>query len=130
MLRDPRVATVLSLMASACASSFQVGDEAPRFGCGIDSAGWIISEAPENADEYRNLAVKYPIFETQKIPSVEWGRHQRETWLIKSSGEVVLCLADGLPWESWSTSFWRFEAPDEHSGQLKIANKAATIIVG
>lgn len=127
---DLRVAAALSLMASACASGPQIGDEAPRFSCGTDSTGWVLIEPPRNADDYRRLAAEFPNLKTEKISASEWGHHDQETWLIKSSGEVILCLADGPPWEAWTTSFWKFAAPDEHSGQLEIADQAATIIVG
>ena len=127
---DVRVVAALSMMASACASAYQIGDEAPYRTCGTDSSGWIISDAPANADNYRQLATESPHFESQHISESEWGHYDQETWLIKSSGEVILCLADGPPWEAWSSSFWRFTPPDENSGQLKIAEQAATITVG
>ena len=71
-----------------------------------------------------------PPFKTDKISKDEWGHHDRETWITKSSGEVILCLADGVPWEAWSTNFWKFAAPDEETGQLIVADQGATIIVG
>lgn len=129
MSTDLRVVALLSLMASACTSHGQIGSEPPRYACGTDSSGWIISEAPKNADEYRRLAVENPQFPTDKISADEWGQYDQETWLIQSSGEVVLCLADGPPWEAWSTSFWRFTSEDEH-GTVKIADHGGTITVG
>ena len=129
-MTDLRIAAAFSLMASACASSPQIGDEAPRFTCGSDASGWILSDAPENADKYRRLAAENPPFKTDKISEDEWGHHDRETWMTKPSGEVILCLADGVPWESWSTKFWQFAAPDEESSELIVADQGATIIVG
>lgn len=129
-MSDVRVAAVLSLMASACASSPQIGDEVPQFACGSDASGWILSGPPENADVYRRLAAASPNFRTDKISEGEWGQHDRETWITKPSGEVILCLADGAPWEAWSTSFWRFTAPVYSSGQPEVAGQAATIIIG
>lgn len=127
---DLRVAAAFSLMASACASGPQIGDEAPRFTCGSDGSGWMLSEAPDNADEYRRLAAENPPFRTNKISEDEWGHHDRETWMAKPSGEVILCLADGVPWEAWATSFWHFGAPDKESGRLTVTDQGATIIVG
>ncbi|MEP2462811.1 MAG: hypothetical protein ABJI42_02035 [Henriciella sp.] len=127
---DLRVAAALSLMASACASGPQFDDEAPRFACGSDASGWILSDAPDNADEYRRLAAENPPFGTDKISGDEWGHHDRETWMAKPSGEVILCLADGVPWEAWSTSFWHFGARDNETGRLTVADQGATIIVG
>ena len=127
---DLRVAAAFSLMASACVSGPEIGDEAPRFTCGSDGSGWILSEAPDNADEYRRLAAENPPVRTNKISEDEWGHHDRETWMAKPSGEVILCLADGVPWEAWATSFWHFEAPDKESDRLSVADQGATIIVG
>lgn len=130
MPSDLRVAAALSLMASACISTPQIGDEPPRYSCGTDPSGWLISEAPPNADDYRRLAAENPNFKTERVPVDDWGFHEEETWLINSSGQVILCLADGPPWEAWTTSFWEFTAPDVDSGQLEIASQAATIVVG
>lgn len=127
---DVRVVAVLSMIASACASACQIGVEARYRKCGTDSSGWRISDAPANADNYRQLATENPHYKSQHISEREWGYYDQETWLIKSSGEVILCLADGPPWEAWSTRFWRFTPPDEDSGQLKIAEQAETITVG
>ncbi|MEM6412604.1 MAG: hypothetical protein AAF683_13835 [Pseudomonadota bacterium] len=130
MATDARVAAVFSLMASACASGPQIGDEAPRNTCGASSSGWIISEAPDNADDYRQIATESSPYETEKISADEWGHHDEETWLIKSSGEVILCIADGPPWEAWTVRFWEFAAPEEDSVQLKVVRELYTIIVG
>lgn len=132
MSPDLRVAAVLSLMASAsaCASTYQIGDKADLHNCGVDSSGWIYSEAPNNADEYRRLAAEEPHFNSEKISAGEWGHYGEETWLTNSSGEVILCLTDGPPWEAWGSSFWKFAAPIENSGQLQIADQGATITVG
>jgi len=130
MSPDLRVAAVLSMMASACASSPQIGSEPPRFVCGMDSSGWILSEAPKNADHYRRLAAENRHVATKKISASEWGHYDEETWLTKPSGEVILCLADGPPWEAWATDFWIFDAADEGTSQLKIVDQGATITVG
>lgn len=124
-----RIAAVLSLIASACASGPQIGDEAPLLLCGVDSAGWMLIHAPENADEYRRLAVENPQFKTDIVSMDEWGRHDRETWMIRSSGEVILCFANRERWNVWSKRFWRFTGPDEDSGKMKIADQAVIVTV-
>lgn len=130
MSSDLRVAAILSLMASACASGPQIGDQAPADICGSDGSDWILSAVPDNADTYRQLAVEAPLYESDKISKDEWGRYDQETWLTKSSGEVILCLADGPPWEAWATTFWVFSAPDAATGELAVADQGATILVG
>lgn len=130
MSKDPLVLATLTLMASACASGPQYGDVAPRYTCGTDAQNWIISQPPENADAYRILALEEIVFESANVSAEEWGRHDEETWLVNATGEVVLCLADGPPWEAWSTRFWRFEAPDAVTGALIVSESAATIVVG
>lgn len=130
MKPDMRVAGALAMMASACATGVQYGDESPQYTCGTDTRGWIYSAPPKNADTYRRLALDNPAFKSDKVTPQEWGHHERETWLIKTTGEVVLCLSDSPPWESWSTTFWEFAAPNQISGEISIADKGATIIVG
>jgi hypothetical protein len=117
-------------MTSACASAYQTGDEAPHDICGTDTSGWIFSEAPANAQEYRQLAAITPVFKSENVSAKEWGRHAEETWLIKSSGGVILCLADGPPWEAWATQFWKFAPPDTETGELSVEDKGATLTVG
>ena len=122
MATDLRVAAIFSLMASACTTGLQYGDEAPSYTCGTNTEGWIISEAPADADIYRRLAAENPNFRTSKISIEEWGHHDQETWLTKPSGEVILCLAEGPPWEAWGTSFWKFSAPGAASGNIEICS--------
>jgi hypothetical protein len=76
------------------------------------------------------LATENPAFKTDKVSAAEWGRHDEETWLTKPTGEVILCLADGPPWEAWGTTFWRFTAPELDSGEIRVADQGATIIIG
>ena len=130
MSPDLRVVAVLSLMASACASGPQIGDEPPRFSCGTEPSGWILSEAPKNADDYRRLASESPHVKANKVSANEWGQYDQETWLIRSSGEVILCLADGHPWDAWATRFWKFTAPNAESGELEVADSGETIKIG
>ncbi|GAB5456965.1 MAG: hypothetical protein Hens2KO_31940 [Henriciella sp.] len=106
------------------------GDIAPKEICGSGESEWIVSTPPPNADAYRALALKNPVHKSSKLTTDEWGHYEDETWLTNSSSEVILCLADGPPWEAWSTRFWKFNAGEQSAAAIDIVDRGATIIVG
>ncbi|MDJ0921748.1 MAG: hypothetical protein QNI84_11515 [Henriciella sp.] len=130
MTTDPRVVGMFAMMASACATGPQLGDQAPLGACGTEQAGWFISEPPANADKYRQMATQNPAIQSKSLSSDAWGRLEHETWLVNETNEVVLCLSSDEPWQSWGTTFWRFSAPDQVTGEFVVADQGATIIVG
>jgi hypothetical protein len=123
------VSGVLALMATACASGPQIGDEFWTGSCSIDESGWRLIEAPKNADQYRQLAENDPPFGSQKTDPEIWGRYSDETWIQNDDGETVLCLTDGPAWKAWGSTFWRFGSFDQ-KGVLIVTDKGATITVG